>query len=506
MRRLSGVDSAFIYGETPTWHMHVCSLIIADPSDMEDGFDVERLKRQLVERLPQVPQFRWKLVEVPLHLDRPGWIEDADFDIDYHVRRIAVPSPGGSDELNRLVGDLASYQLDRSRPLWELWVIEGVEDGMVAIFAKIHHAIIDGASGAGLSEILLDLEPDPPQRDLVERGNVGTHAPHPLDLMARGMLSFAVTPWRFGRLAGQLVRQGIEVARAASNPERTLPPMGIGTPRTPLNGEIGPHRRFATSTVPLDDVKAVKNAFGVKLNDVVLELCAAAIRRWLIDQDELPDDPLIAQVPVSLRSEGDDEVGTKVGAMFTSLATDIEDPGERLLAIHAATQSAKEMREAMAVHKIMGLTEAAPPRMISLASRMYSLAQLDRNAPPPMNVIVSNVPGPPFELYMAGAKLKGMFPLGPLLYGNRLEITVISFMGRLDFGFMADRDNAPDPRVFADFIPEAMRNLEKAAGRRQAAEKRKKKASKKKSKAKKDAAEKKSGPKKDKAAAKADET
>ena len=506
MRRLSGVDSAFIYGETPTWHMHVCSLIIADPSDMEDGFDVERLKRQLVERLPQVPQFRWKLVEVPFHLDRPGWIEDADFDIDYHVRRIAVPSPGGSDELNRLVGDLASYQLDRSRPLWELWVIEGVEDGMVAIFAKIHHAIIDGASGAGLSEILLDLEPDPPQRDLVERGNVGTHAPHPLDLMARGMLSFAVTPWRFGRLAGQLVRQGIEVARAASNPERTLPPMGIGTPRTPLNGEIGPHRRFATSTVPLDDVKAMKNAFGVKLNDVVLELCAAAIRRWLIDQDELPDDPLIAQVPVSLRSEGDDEVGTKVGAMFTSLATDIEDPGERLLAIHAATQSAKEMREAMAVHKIMGLTEAAPPRMISLASRMYSLAQLDRNAPPPMNVIVSNVPGPPFELYMAGAKLKGMFPLGPLLYGNRLEITVISFMGRLDFGFMADRDNAPDPRVFADFIPEAMRNLEKAAGRRQAAEKRKKKASKKKSKAKKDAAEKKSGPKKDKAAAKADET
>ena len=471
MRRLSGMDSAFIYGETPTWHMHVCSVIIADPSDLEDGFDVDRLKQQLVERLPQLPQFRWKLVEVPLHLDRPGWVEDADFDIDYHVRRIAVPSPGSPKELNRLVGDLASYQLDRSRPLWELWVIEGVENGMIAIFAKIHHAIIDGASGAGLSEILLDLEPDPPPRDITERENLGSEPPHPLDLVARGLLRFAVTPWRFGQLAGQMIRQGVEVARVASNPDRIVPPMGIGTPRTPLNGEIGPHRSFATASVSLDDVKAIKNAFDVKLNDVVLALAGSSIRRWLIDENELPDDPLIAQVPVSLRTDGDDEVGNKVGNMFTSLATDIDDPGERLLAIHAATQSAKEMREALAVHRIMGLSEAAPPRLISLASRMYSLAQLDRNAPPPMNVVISNVPGPPFELYMAGAKLKGMYPLGPLLMGNRLEITVISFTGRLDFGFMADRDNAPDPQVFADYIPEAMRKLEKAAAKRQSAEK-----------------------------------
>ena len=161
--------------------------------------------------------------------------------------------------------------------------------------------------------------------------------------MRRGLLSFAVTPWRFGRLAGQLIRQGVEIARAASNPDRTVPPMGISTPRTPLNGEIGPHRRFATASVPLDDVKAIKNAFGVKLNDVVLALCGSSIRQWLIDQDELPEDPLIAQVPVSLRADGDDEVGNKVGAMFTSLATDIDDPGERLLAIHHATQSAKEM-------------------------------------------------------------------------------------------------------------------------------------------------------------------
>ncbi len=466
MRRLSGMDSAFIYGETATWHMHVCSLMIADPSEMEGRFDVDRLKNQLLDRLPELPQFRWKLVEVPFHLDRPGWIEDANFDIDYHIRRIAVPSPGGPVELNRLVGDLASYQLDRSRPLWELWVIEGVENDQIAILAKIHHAIIDGASGAGLSEILLDLETDPPPREITERENLGTDAPHPIELVAKGLLNYAITPVRFGRLAGQFVRQGTEIARAFTNPDRSVPPMGLGAPRTSLNGEIGPHRSFASASVPLDEVKAVKDAFGVKLNDVVLALSGSAIREWLIDEDELPEDPLIAQCPVSLRVDGDADVGNKVGAMFTSLATDIDDAGERLLAINESTQSAKEMREALAVHKIMGISDAAPPRLISLASRMYSLAQLDRAAPPPMNVVISNVPGPPFELYLAGAKLKGIFPLGPLLMGNRLEVTVISFTGRLDFGFMADRDNAPDPQVFADHIPQALAELQKEAAKR----------------------------------------
>ncbi|MDQ1519412.1 MAG: diacylglycerol O-acyltransferase / wax synthase, partial [Actinomycetota bacterium] len=213
MRRLGGLDAAFLYGETPSWHMHVSGLLVADPSTAPGGFSFERLRAITEERLPLMPQFRWKLHNVPLGLDRPGWVEEDDFDLDYHIRHIAVPSPGGPTELGELVGDLVSYKLDRSKPLWEMWMIEGLENGQVAVLTKIHHSIIDGVSGADLAQIILDLEPEPAPLDLAHVESLHEQrVPGWPELFGVGLVRTMLTPWRVARYSGQLARQGLALA------------------------------------------------------------------------------------------------------------------------------------------------------------------------------------------------------------------------------------------------------------------------------------------------------
>jgi diacylglycerol O-acyltransferase len=462
MRRLGGLDAAFLYGETSSWHMHVSALLIADPTTSPNGFSFERLRTLTAQRLPLLPQFRWRLHDVPFGLDRPGWVEERDFDIDYHIRRIAVPPPGGPEQLGNLVGDLVSYKLDRSKPLWEMWVIEGLEDGNVAVLTKIHHSIIDGVSGAGLAQIILDLEADPPtQEPAVVESLHDERVPGSAELFGLAIARSLMFPWRTARYSAQLIAQGLAMAGFAR--QRRVPPFPFQAPRTPFNAELTPHRRVALASVPLSRVKAIKSAFDVKVNDVILALCASAIRRYLDNHAQLPEQPLVAQVPVSVRNENDTQPGNKVAPMFASLATDIEDPALRLLAIHESTQSAKEMRQALEAHKIMNLTDTMAPGLISLAARMYTAAGLDARIPPPFNVIISNVPGPPFPLYMAGARLLSLSPMGPLLYGGGLNITVISYVDSLDFGFLACRELVPDVWQIAEGIDIALEELEKAA-------------------------------------------
>jgi diacylglycerol O-acyltransferase len=460
MRRTGGQDAAFLYGETESWHMHVSGLMVVDPSTAPHGFDFERLRAHTIERLPLVPQFRWRLVDVPLGLDRPGWVEDDDFDPDFHIRRIAVPSPGGPSELGELAGRLSSYKLDRRKPLWEMWVIEGVEGGRTAVLTKMHHAIVDGVSGMGLAEAVLDIEPDPPPREAEVRDSLhDRRAPGTVELLASGALSaFTRTPFRMLRFTRQTALQGL--AAAGFVRRRGAPVMPYQAPRTSMNGEFTPHRRFTWASVPLARVKAVKEDRGVKVNDVVLALCAGALRRYLQKIDDLPEAPLIAQCPVSLRGDDDrDDVGSKVGSMFTSLATDVADPVERLEAIHESTQSAKEMQQALSVHKIMGLSETAPPGLIGLAARAYTRMGLSR-MPPPVNVVISNVPGPPFPLYLAGGRLDGLYPMGPLVFGMGLNITVISYRDSLDFGFMCCPELVPQPELIAEGVSLALSELD----------------------------------------------
>jgi WS/DGAT/MGAT family acyltransferase len=396
---------------------------------------------------------------VPVDLDRPYLEDDPHFDVDNHIHRIAVPSPGSMRELGELTGHLYAQHLDRRKPLWEMWFIEGVEGGKVALFVKTHHCLIDGASGAGLGEMLFDMQPDPPPRAPAPKPARSSPEPQPSDwvLAARGLASAMLTPSRLTRYGFQLARQlGVMLPylRASS-----MPSFG-SVPQVSFNAPIGPRRALACASVPLGDVRELKKHFDVKLNDVVLELTASAVRRYLKARKELPKDSLAVAIAVSTRAEGDATLGNQVTTIFVSWATDIEDPAERLRKIHENVSKAKEMERALRATEIQAIGDTAPPRWINLAWR----ALLAAGVPAPSNLMVSNVPGPPFPLYTAGARIECMYPMSILAPGNGINVTVISYRGRIDFGFTVDPELVPDPWQLAEGIPIALEDLKRRAG------------------------------------------
>lgn len=455
MHRLSGLDAGFLYLETPTQLLHVCGLIVLDPTTIPDGYRFETLRAGLAVRLPAVPLFRQKIADSPFNLDHPVWVDDPDFDLDRHLHRVAVPAPGRREELAELCGHIAAQPLDRSRPLWEMTVIEGLEDGSVAVMTKIHHAGADGVTGAELVAQLCSLEPDAPRPDPVADGAGGGSA---LEIALGGLFNVATRPLGLVRALPktvELLPRWISRARRGE-----AMPAPFTAPRTSFNGTITGHRSVGFTRFDLDRVKAVKDAHGVKVNDVVMAVCAGALRRYLTERDELPDSPLIGMVPVSVRGTSDRPGRNQVSPMFASLHTHITDPIERLHAIADANACAKEHNSALGASLLQDWTQFMAPAVFGTAMRMYASLRLAERHPVVHNLVVSNVPGPAVPLYFLGARIRGMYPLGPIFHGVGLNVTVMSLDGALDVGVLACPELVPDLWSLVDGFPAALEELE----------------------------------------------
>jgi WS/DGAT/MGAT family acyltransferase len=475
MQRLGGLDSAFLIFENSTMHMHVGGLMLVDPSTAKQPYSYDHYRNYIESRLPRVPSFRRKLATVPLNLGRPMWVEDPDFDLDFHLHRTTVAAPGGDRETADVVADILSRQMDRSRPLWEMWVVEGRTDGLIGVVSKCHHSTIDGMTGANMMAELFDLEPEPPAKDYTDDDWEPERKPSDLELVGRALVDWAVRPFSIAKLVPSTVMSAGKLAnrRARGN---TGMPAPLRAPRTSFNATVTAHRTVAFTSVSLDDIKTIKNAFGVKVNDVVIAICSGALRHYLADRDEMPDRSLIAAIPVSVHDRSEDIEGTtKVSMMFSSLGSDIDDAGERLRFIADTNEGAKEDHELVGAHMLQDWAEHAAPNTFSLAARLYSSLRLADRHPVVHNLTISNVPGPPIPLYFNGAKLKVLHPLGPVMDGAGLNITVLSNMDSIGFGFIACKELMPELWDLSDAVPgavedllEATKNLEvrKAGGKK----------------------------------------
>ncbi|WP_433663096.1 WS/DGAT/MGAT family O-acyltransferase [Nocardia sp. CA-128927] len=459
MERLTGLDASFLYLETGTQHLHVCALLILDPSS--GGYSFENFKAELGRRLPLIPQMRRRVYEVPFNLDHPVWVEDRNFDLDYHIRRIGIAAPAGRRELAELVGDIASRPMDRDRPLWEMSVVEGLDDGKVAVICKYHHAAVDGITGTNMMMHLCDLEPDaaktPPAAEWQPEPS-----PNDWQLLAKAMVKFptkagivGMVPKTLGMVAGFANRRRNDKAGMA------LP---FSAPRTPFNLAITPHRAVAFTEAELGAVKEIKSAFGVKINDVVLTIVAGVLRAYLEKHDELPDRSLVASVPVSVHESSRHTAGiNKVSTLFARLGTDVADPVQRLLQVAEDNRGAKAEHDLIGADFLQDWSKYAPPNTFQLAARVYSSLKLAERHPVVHNLVVSNVPGPPMPLYFLGVRVDGMYPFGPVFHGAGLTVTVISNNDDLDFGFIACKELVPDIAELAGAVPGVVAELLAAA-------------------------------------------
>ncbi len=465
MQQLTGLDAAFLALEGPHMVGHVGSLCILDPSTAAEPLTLERLARTVSARLPLVPPFRRRLVTVPLGIDQPYWIDDPDFDIEFHVRELAIPGPGNDRQLAEQLARLHARPLDRARPLWELYLISGLSGGRVAIYTKVHHAAIDGVSGNDILAALLDLSPE--GRDIPPMDWQSEKAPGSVELLARSALNWARQPVRGARLSWELLRSAPGVLRGTRpplpfiprDPGAVLSRSGLRAPKTPFNAPITPHRRFAFCALPLGDIKAVKNAAGYTVNDVVMALSTGALRRWLEDHDALPSSPLVAAVPISVRTDAEKgKAGNRISGMTVPLPTQLSDPVKRLRVVHEATRAAKEQHGALPADLLSDVTQFAVPALAGQAARLNERLRLLERANP-FNLFVSNVPGPNIPLYYAGAELLAYYPMSAIADGQGLNITVISYRDQMFFGLVACRELVPDLEVMTDYINEELQTL-----------------------------------------------
>lgn len=485
MHTLSGLDSVFLHSETPTTPMNVIATITLDPrtpaaNEAEDGsgvvdppLDYEAIVERLAARLPRIPQFRRRLIEMPLGMGRPVWLElDAEeIDLEQHVMRVLAREPGGREELAAIVAKAASARLDRSRPLWTLWVVEGLEAGKLAIVIRAHHALLDGMSGAALLLHLFDADEEaaasgPQARATPLREAPARRAePSPLRLLGHLMEELPQRVRRNVEAVREVASSARRVAdhvRKEKTPERT-PAAPLTAPRIHLNRSLSNRRTVAYARVPYAMTRKVRKAFGGTLNSVILAGCTEALRRGLQGRGELPEVPLVAAIPVSTRSLSDAPGGNRISAMLVRLPVQLEDPVERFLAIRADNQLAKRFHRQLGGQTLASLAELIPGTATALALDAYAKAGLADAHPPLANVTISTVTGPPTDLRLGGARVEALHPHGPLMEGSALNITVMRYGDSIDIGVLACAEALPEPRAIADATAAGIERLAKLA-------------------------------------------
>jgi diacylglycerol O-acyltransferase len=456
--RLTAVDASFIAQEGPTAHMHVGAVMIFDgpPPAYEDLADHVR------GRLHLVPRFRQKLAFPPVETGRPLWVDDPSFNLEYHVRDTALPAPGSEAQLRALAARVHSQALDRSKPLWEMWLVQGLEGDRFALLSKTHHALVDGVSGVDLATVLFDLSPEPAALDHPEEPWHPRSTPNGLDLAVRGMRGLVALPFEVAaRAVGAAARPGAalhgtrealeglgEVVWAGLNP----------APETPLNVEIGPHRRLVWVRHELRDFKRVKDALGGTVNDVVLAVVAGALQKWLRSRGVRTEGlELRALVPVSIRAHDEhNQLGNRIAAMRGPLPVYVEDPVARLQVVRHAMDGLKDSKQALGAEVLAGMQALAPPTIFAQASRLNFSTRL-------FNLLVTNVPGPQFPLYVLGRPLRDLFPVAFLPKRHALAVAIMSYDGGMDFGLLGDYDAMPDLERLGEMLDESLAELLAAA-------------------------------------------
>ncbi len=464
MRHLSGVDASFLHLETPEMPMHVGSLNIFDLPEGYDGDFYEDVKAHIGGRMHLAEVFEHKLAQIPFELSNPVWVDDNDIDIDYHIRRVVLSKPGTFKQLEQLVGRLHSSLLDRSRPLWEFYVIEGLKTGQPAIYAKVHHAAVDGQAGVALAKAIYDLTPEPRPIKAPRARNRGNQ--YQLGVAELATAAVQNTIQQYVKLFTTLPNAMQAIASA------TMPAFAGGQftqfgmpknwqlgPKTPLNVSITNQRSFAARSVSLAEVKQIAKACGGTVNDIVLAASAGALRRYLNEYNQLPSTSLNAAVPVSLREAGNTDLNNQVSMMLVSLATDIADPLERLKTIIASSKAAKELSGSLKAAIPTDFPSFGAPWIMGGFALLFGRSRISDNLPPVANVAISNVPGAPVPLYMAGAKLATYYPVSIPAHGVALNITVQSYNGSLDYGFTACRRAVPDVDDLIEYLVEAHKEL-----------------------------------------------
>ncbi len=490
MKQLTGLDASFLYMETASQFGHVSSVSVYErPPDDPDYDPFTAWREQIERRLHLLEPLRRRLREVPLGLDHAFWVEDPDFDLDFHVRQNAVPPPGSDRQLAEIVARIIGRPVDRTRPLWETYVIEGLAGDRFAILTKFHHATIDGASGAELLTMMLDSSPDGDPVEPPDRPWTPDRVPGDSEMIAMAGRTLLRKPGRALLLAARTTR---ELGKATRNPaliasanqmlaglrgplgamlnrgrpreeSAVLPGPTLVAPRTPFNSTITAHRRFAYGSVSLDRLKAIKNASGATLNDVVMAVVAGGLRTYLERHEALPDAPLVSMIPVSIRNGRETEKwSNRVSAIFASLPTNEVDPIARVNLVHDAMSQAKQLFDAVPADSLTDFTQFAPPAVFAQAMR--TATRLSGRFGTPVNLVISNVPGPREPLYAAGAKLQHYYPVSTVVDGQGLNVTVQSYLDSLDFGLVSCRELVPDLWDLLDDIFDAIDELAVAVG------------------------------------------